>query len=61
MALRHTLRSITTSGPGRIAAGNAAAAVGVPLALSPAAAHAATTPLLYGTMPFADYAAAIAG
>jgi hypothetical protein len=50
MALRTTLRAITTSGLARLAGAAAAAAIGIPLALAPAAAHAATTPMLYGTL-----------
>ncbi len=52
MALHHTLRVLraaATTGRGRAAATLAAAAVGVPLLLAPAAAHAATGPI-WGTL-----------
>ncbi len=52
MALHHTLRALraaATTGRGRAAAGLAAAAVGVPLLLAPAAAHAAAGPI-WGTL-----------
>src|SRR5580692_3300090 len=44
-----TLRTLLTAGRARAAAGLAAAAVGVPLLLAPAAAHAATGPI-WGTL-----------
>jgi Beta-galactosidase len=49
MALRDTLRTRTSATLARLAAAAAAAAAALPLALAPAA-HAATTPMLYGTL-----------